>query len=277
MTTREATHTISPPAWPPDGARGERRWPVIAIDLPVLYEDEGLDEMGDNTLHTEIDRIIYAGLLAHLADRPDHHLFANLNLHYHRLDREAYVSPDEMVVVADFPPGPDIGSYRVGETGPPPVLVVEVLSERTYQQQDLSPTGKPVVYGDTGVPEYILVDVRGEFLPERLLLKRLVAGGRDARGRPVWRDEQDPDGGVTSRLGFRLLIEEDGLIRVVDAASGRRYLRPAEAEAARRQAERQATAEAAARRQAEARAEELAARVAALEAELQQRSRPAHD
>ncbi|MFQ5857983.1 MAG: Uma2 family endonuclease [Anaerolineae bacterium] len=207
--------------------------PVIAIDLPVLYEDEGQEEMGEHTVHTLTDRIIYLGLEAHLAGQPNHHLFSNLNLHYHPIDPDAYVSPDEMVVVADLPPNPSMGSYRVKETGPAPVLVVEVLSKRTYQQQDISPTGKPVIYADLGVAEYILVDVTGEFLPQRLLLKRLNAEERDEAGRPTWRDEQDPDEGVTSQLGFRLVIEADGQVRVVDAASGRRYLRPSEVETTR--------------------------------------------
>lgn len=207
--------------------------PVIAIDLPVLYEDEGQEEMGEHTVHTLTDRIIYLGLQAHLAGRLNHHLFSNLNLHYHPIDPDAYVSPDEMVVVADLPPDPSMGSYRVGETGPAPVLVVEVLSKRTYQQQDISPTGKPVIYAELGVAEYILVDVTGEFLPQRLLLKRLIPDVLDEEGRPIWQDEQDSDGGVTSQLGFRLVLEDDGQVRVVDTGSGRRYLRPSEVEATR--------------------------------------------
>lgn len=249
--------------------------PIIAVDLPVLYEDEGQEDMGEHTVHTLTDEIIRLGLKSHLAGRPSHHIFSNLNLHYHPIDREAYVSPDEMVVVADLPPDPSFGSYRVGETGPAPVLVVEVLSKRTYQQQDISPTGKPVVYADLGIPEYILVDVTGEFLPQRLLLKRLNEQVRDEAGRPTWQDEQDVDGGVTSRLGFRLVIEDDGQVRVLDAASGRRYLRPSEVEVARQEAERRAAEEAAARQEAERRAaDEAAARqtladeLARLQAEL---------
>lgn len=248
--------------------------PIIAIDLPVLYEDEGYEEMGEHTVHTLTDDIIRLGLESHLARRPNHHIFSNLNLHYHPIDREAYVSPDEMVVVAELPPDlvlsptEGMGSYRVGETGPAPMLIVEVLSKRTYQQQDISPTGKPVIYAELGVPEYILVDVTGQFLPQRLLLKRLNPEVLDEEGRPTWQDEQDADGGVTSQLGFRLIIEDDGHVRVLDAVSGRRHLRPLEVEAARRQAEQRAAEEEAARRQAEQRAEEEAATRQALEEEL---------
>ncbi len=33
----------------------------------------------------------------------------------------------------------------------------------------------------------------------------------------TWQDEQDADGGITSRLGFRVVIENDGQLRVIDA------------------------------------------------------------
>ncbi len=257
------TPTASPgsAARPPSAARRLDDLPIIAIDLPVLYEDEGQEEMGEHTLHTLTDNIIALGLAEHLATRPDHHVFANLNLHYHPIDEGAYVSPDQMVVIADLPPTPSLGSYRVGETGPAPILVVEVLSKRTYQQQDISPTGKLVIYADLGVPEYILVDVTGQFLPQRLLLKRLQPDILDEMGYPTWQDVQDPDGGVTSQLGFRLIIEDDGQVRMLDAASGRRYLRPSEVAAHRQQAEQRLAEEAAARQQIEQRlAEEAAAR-----------------
>jgi hypothetical protein len=73
------------------------------------------------------------------------------------------------------------------------------------------------------VSEYILIDISGRFLPQRLLLKRLQLD-------KSWKDEQDSDGGVTSHLGFRLIIDKDHRLRVIDAASGKAYIRPDEAE-----------------------------------------------
>src|SRR5262249_47040877 len=128
-------------------------------------------------------------------------------------------------------PERDFDSYRIGTDGPTPLVVAEVLSERTAQQGDLRE--KLRIYALLGIREYILIDVTGEFLPQRLLLKRL-------RRNRTWKDEQDPDGGVTSRLGFRLIIDADGRIRVLDAATGAPYARPDEAQAearARRAAE----------------------------------------
>ena len=72
-------------------------------------------------------------------------------------------------------------------------------------------------------------DVTGKFLPQKLLLKRLQADG-------TYKDERDADGGVTSKLGFRIIMEDDGQIRIINAATGHRYVRPLEAEAAAMQA-----------------------------------------
>src|SRR5437660_4167104 len=87
-----------------------------------------------------------------------------------------------------------VRSYTIGKDGPAPVLTAEVLSERSAQQRDLQE--KMVVYARLGVAEYIVVDESGKHLPARLLLKRLQNDG-------TYKDEQDSDGGVTSKLGFR--------------------------------------------------------------------------
>jgi hypothetical protein len=126
-----------------------------------------------------------------------------------------------MVVRPDRDLGAEVSSYQVQRDGPAPVLVAEVLSERSAQQRDLS--AKPAIYAALRVPEYLLVDTSGRYLSQRLLLKRL-------RRNLTWKEEQNADGGVTSRLGFRVLIEQDGRLRVLDGATGRGYVRPDEAE-----------------------------------------------
>lgn len=231
--------------------------PVIAVDMPIMYEDEGQDEMGESSPHTTADQILSLGLKAHLRSQPQYQVFSNLNVYYHPIDRWAYVSPDVMVVIPTAPLPADLGSYRIGVHGPVPLLMVEILSRRSAQQQDL--TNKPVLYAELGVAEYILVDGTGNFLPQRLLLRRLQEDG-------TWYDEQDADGGVTSQLGFRVILEADNQPRVIDAATEKRYVRPDEAQAAldaeaeaRRQAEAARDAEAEARRQAQARLRELEA------------------
>jgi Uma2 family endonuclease len=229
----------------------------------VLYEDEGQEEMGETEVHGLTSAIIWFGIKAHLAPQPRYRVLSDVNCYYHPIKRSAYFSADTMVVAPPRPLRALVRTYRIGPRRPPPLLTVEVLSRRSFQQQDL--TNKPDIYADTGVAEYILVDVTGEYLPERLRLRRL-------RGNRSWSDHQDPDGGVTSQLGFRLIIDRDGQVRVVDAATGWRYPRPDEADAeararqlaeeARRQAEETRRQAEEARRQAEERAQ-------ALEAELQ--------
>jgi Uma2 family endonuclease len=239
--------------------------PIIADDMPVMYEDEGQDEMGESTPHTDADHILSMGVAEHLRPQPHCRVFSNLNVYYHPTDLRAYVSPDVMVVVSDTPLPAALSSYRLGPNRPVPVLVIEILSRRSFQQQDL--TNKPDIYARLGVAEYILVDATGQLLPERLLLKQRV-------DEQTWNDVQDPDGGVTSRLGFRVVIEEDDLPRVIDGATGRRYLRPGEAHAAVAAAQAQTQAEAEARRLAEERVRLLEAELARLRGEQNKGTSP---
>jgi Uma2 family endonuclease len=242
--------------------------PNFARGIPILYEDEGQEDMGESELHMLASHSLFWGLNAHLARRPElrrHQAYLNLNLYY--LSNEpkehwAYVSPDTMVAVPFRKTRAKLKSYRIGKTGPAPVLTVEVLSERSYQEQDL--TEKPKIYAAIGVTEYVLVDAEGEFLPQKLLMMRLQTNR-------TWKSAHDPDGGITSRLGFRLIIDGDGQLRVMDAATGRPYARPqdAQAEAEARELEAEARQAEAAARQAEAEARRHAERrIEELEAEL---------
>ena len=196
---------------------------VIASDLPVVYEDEGQEQLGDTYYHFMSESILFFGIQAHLADRPKLQALPNMNLYYHPTDRVAYVSPDVMVVKPRRKVSRRLRSYRVGEQGPAPMFVAEVLSRRTFQQGDL--TIKPIIYAELGVAEYLLADVTGEFLPEKLLIRYLDADGN-------WSNQRDRDGGVTSALGFRVVIDEDEELRVIEAATGRKYLRPDEVNSA---------------------------------------------
>src|SRR5579859_4824325 len=133
-----------------------RPFPIIEDGLPLLYEDEEEGDMGDASWHTDAMDITLYGIKAHLGDRPEFQVFANLNLYYSARDGDAYVSPDLMVVE----PGgvnEDLPSYRIGENGPAPLVVGEVLSERTAQQGDLRE--KLRVYAGLGIREYLLIDL----------------------------------------------------------------------------------------------------------------------
>jgi Uma2 family endonuclease len=201
--------------------------PALAEDLPILYEDEEEGDMGESNPHSDAAEILHVCLKAHLAGRPGHRVFLNMNCYYRngpphpRTGSLPYVSPDVMVVVPSHDLGEDVSSYTVGKDGPAPVFVAEVLSERSAQQRDQSE--KPTIYARMGVAEYLLADGSGKYLRERLLLKRLQPD-------KSWTDERGPDGGITSQLGFRIIVDTDGRLRVLDAATGRSYVRPDEAE-----------------------------------------------
>jgi Uma2 family endonuclease len=238
--------------------------PLDSAGLPIMYEDEGMEDMGDADVHTRTGDILLYGVEFHLASQPSYQVFWNLNLHHSQDEPEAYASPD-LMVVEPHQQLVNPNSYRIGHDGPVPVLVAEVLSERTFQQRDL--TAKPVLYARLGIREYILLDVTGQFLQQRLLLKRLRPDG-------TWEDCQDPDGGVTSLLGFRIILDVDGQVRLLDARSGKRYARPTEAQTvadrlaaeakARRKAERAARTEAKARQVVEERNRALEEQLARL-------------
>jgi Uma2 family endonuclease len=186
---------------------------------PLLFEDEGL-EMGESIIHSLTCGILFYGIRLHFARRRNMRVFANLNLYYSDDNPTLYVSPDLMIVQSLKRFADNLASYAVGKSGPAPRLVGEVLSFRTWQEGDM--TSKPLVYAGMEVREYVLVDVTGVMLPQRLVLLRRQADG-------TWLDEQDPDGGLTSQLGFRLIVEKDGHLRVCDAGTGKRYPRPDEA------------------------------------------------
>lgn len=234
-------------------------------DMPILYEDEEEGDMGESSPHMDAEMILFVALRTLLASRKEYRVFANMNLYYRQEPRHPktgswpYVSPDVMVVRPRVSLPDDFTSYEIGRDGPAPVLVAEMLSPRSAQQRDLDL--KVILYSMLSVAEYILVDPSGKYLPQKLLLKRLQADG-------TWNDEQDPDSGITSGMGFRLLFDSDGRLQVIDGKTGEPLLKPDKAQEAFR-AERDA------RQEAEASQQAAEARVRELEAELQQlRAKP---
>jgi len=162
--------------------------------------------MGETVPHTHAAHTAFAGLSAHFADKAEYRVFANLSMYYHPINRSAYISPDVMVVCPSRSLDFDIASYRIGHDGPAPMLVVEVLGRRSLQQQDL--TIKPLIYAQLGVKELLFIDTTGQFLPERLQLRRLQL--RDE----TWMElPQGENGQITSAFGFSVMVEPDKKVR----------------------------------------------------------------
>jgi Uma2 family endonuclease len=230
--------------------------PILAVDMPVLYEDEGQEEMGDTRPHVKAVNNLYYALSEHFSRASGFDVLSDMNLYYHPVDKWAYVSPDVMVVMPTDPLPEELSSYRIGEHGPAPVVAVEVLSRRTFQQGDL--TKKPEIYADLGVTEYLLVDVTRNFLPERLMMKLL---GADKN----WTTLRDQGRGIESwKFGFGVRLDPDGQVRIWNKSTGRPYPRPEEAAA---EARARFEAEIALKHETEARQKEAEARQAA-EAEI---------
>ena len=192
--------------------------PALAVDLPILFEDEGQEHMGETAAHTHAAHTAYAGLLAHFAEKREYHVFANLCLYYHAVNRSAYISPDVMVVCPTRPVGSDVASYRIGVDGPAPMLVVEVLGRRSLQQQDL--TIKPFIYAQLGVKELLFIDTTGNYLDKRIQLQRLQL--RDE----TWQEVPAEGNGImTSAFGFAVTIEGDKKVRFSNPATKQSYPR----------------------------------------------------
>lgn len=120
-------------------------------------------------------------------------------------------------------PHPRLGvTLTIAEIGVP-LLVIEVLSETTYQQDIDERSGKAWSYADAGVAEYLIVDYDRRYIDEHVRALRLVDGRwarwqADAHGR--W---------VSARLDVSFEFDAPYL-RVRDAA-GRLKPLPDEADA----------------------------------------------
>jgi len=55
--------------------------PIIAIDLPVIYEDDGQEELGDTTWHHDSVGIVTCALRTHFPSQPHRRIYTNLDLY----------------------------------------------------------------------------------------------------------------------------------------------------------------------------------------------------
>ncbi len=191
---------------------------VLAIDLPVVFQIEGQEHMGETPAHSHALHTAFAGLLAHFSDKQEYRVFANLSLYYHPVNRGAFISPDIMVVCPSRPLEDTITSYRIGEDGPAPLIVVEVIGRQSLHQHDL--TVKPMIYAQLGVKELLSIDTTGIYLPEKLQLRRLQF--RDETWSLVPMSE---NGYLQSAFGYAITIEADRKLRLSNPNSKQPYPR----------------------------------------------------
>ena len=175
-------------------------------------------------------------------------IYSNLNF-YHTLNEMEYPVAPDLAVIKGVE-NPDVRSWTVGETGPGPLVVIEVLSEETWKK-DLQE--KPGKYALMGVQEYFVYD------PNEPAIRRgkpppLLGWRLDPEQREMVSMVADPAGRLWSEQLESWLVPNGALLRLFDRTN-RLRLAEAEAEAEGRRAEaKRAEAEA---RRAEALAEKL--------------------
>jgi Uma2 family endonuclease len=236
----------------------------------VFYPESDGQPMGESELHR--DEIVY--LIEAFKERfqgdPEVYVGGNLFLYYRRGDPRDVICPDVMVVQG-VPKLPKRRIYKLWEEGEAPCLAMEVRSDSTAGNDFFS---KKALYASLGIDEYVLYDPLALRLPQ---IQGFRLGG-DRHYQPV---APEPDGSLVSQttgVTFRL---EGQSIRVVETATGRRFLRNEEKNAALAEAKRTAArqreelerAKQAASQEKEARLA-LEEEIARLRRELERRSEP---
>jgi Uma2 family endonuclease len=176
------------------------------------------------------------------------------------------VAPDIAVLKGEAL-DPELTSWHVGQTGPAPQVVFEILSRETWKK-DLEE--KPLAYAGLGVHEYFAYDPNPSPLVSATR-QRLFGWRRDPLLSAMTALVPNEDGSLWSEQLASFLLADGQLLRLFDR---HRQLRLTEAEAqaqqveieaaARRAEARARRAEAAARQAAERRAEALAQKLRAL-------------
>jgi Uma2 family endonuclease len=239
------------------GVEGRAMSALPARVSTITYPESDGKPMGETDAHRrEIAQLIEM-LEQYYADQGDVYVSGNLMFYYEEGEPASVVSPD-VFVVRGVPKGLR-RVYKLWEERHAPAVVIEITSRSTRLEDKGT---KRALYAMLGVREYFLFDPLAEYLRPPLQGFTL-AGDEYAAIAP------EPGGALVSReLGMRL-ARVDNQLQLTELASGRRLLRPAELDVARRQAEQQTQVEADARRRAEqqTRAETEARRQAEAEIE----------
>ena len=116
---------------------------------------------------------------------------------------------------------PQRGSTIIASDGPP-ALIIEVLSEATYEVDIDLDRGKGWSYADAGVREYLTFDQTGRFRANKIRAWRLAGG----RYQP-WHSEADSRW-HSATIGVAFALEDEAII--VYTSDERRMLREGEIE-----------------------------------------------
>jgi Uma2 family endonuclease len=166
-------------------------------------------------------------------------IYENFNF-FQTADEHEYPLAPDVAVIKGVISSPDI-SWRVGVHGPPPQVVFEIASPKTWAR-DLEE--KPAQYAAMGVQEYYAYDPYKTPLPlSRRKGGRLFGWHRDGRTGQMRRLSPRSDGSLWSPHLESFLVPDTAFLRLYDSVGNLR-LTKGEAEAERAEvAERKAWAE----------------------------------
>jgi Uma2 family endonuclease len=183
----------------------------------ILYPVSDGQPLGETEIHR--DEIIYLieAFKTRFEEEADVYVGGDLLFYYRWGDPKSVLCPDVMVV-GGVPKLPMRRTFRLWEEGQAPCLGIEVTSEST-QLNDFAST--KACYERLKIEEFFLYDPLAECIPQLQGFRLAEAG----LYHPV---DPEADGSLVSHTtGVTLRIEGER-IRVVETASGRRFLRDAE-------------------------------------------------
>ena len=227
----------------------------------VHYPESDGKPMAESPEHLEAMLYLIDALQRHFAERHDVYIAGNQFLYWVEGNPSQRVAPD-VYVAFGVPKRPWRATWKVWEIGKAPDVIIE-LTSRSTAGEDLD--RKYRLYQRLGVKEYILIDVRREYLIEPVILHRLV---ESAYQQIPTEHPSDREWRVHSeQLGLEVVVraEDDGYtVRLFDQERGRTIPTGMELQAEAIEAHRKAGEEASVRAQ-------LEARLRALEEELAKR------
>jgi Uma2 family endonuclease len=196
------------------------RMTAIPLQRDEYYPESDGKPLAETEVH--LDEIVYLreALQERFRDVPDVYVGCDMCFYYVPGRRTIFVAPDLFVVfgVPKLRDGERRRVYKLWEEGQAPRMVIEVTSDSTRDEDQQT---KKALYERLGIQEYFLHDPLGDYLDPRLQGFRLATG----RYLPM---KPEKDGSLTSRTtGLLLKPEREGL-RLIDAATGKVFLRSAE-------------------------------------------------
>ena len=191
---------------------------TVQIQRPVHYPESDGKPIAETPEHLEAMLYLIDALQRYFAARDDVYVAGNQFLYWVEGNPSQRVAPD-VYVVFGVPKRPWRATWKVWEIGKSPDVIIE-LTSRSTAGEDLD--RKYRLYQRLGVKEYILIDVRREYLIEPVILHRLVGGAyqqipTEHPSDREWRARSE-------LLGLEVVVraEDDGyVVRLYDPVRGR--------------------------------------------------------